>query len=78
MILMMIKKSKINDIRIIISRLGNIVTENVRKKIKKRVFRNIKKAKPSENEKEKIYIHLVKLGNTFDKKKKINIGTGII
>ena len=33
MILMMIKKSKINDIRIIISRLGNIVTKNDRKKI---------------------------------------------
>ena len=31
-------KSKINDIRIILSRLGNIVTKNDRKKIKKDLY----------------------------------------
>ena len=31
-------KSKINDIRLILSRLGNIVTKNDRKKIKKDLY----------------------------------------
>ena len=31
-------KSKINDIRLILSRLGNIVTKNDRKKIKKALW----------------------------------------
>ena len=61
-------KSKINDIRIILSRLGNIVTKNDRKKIKKELYEIEKKQNLSDNEKEKIYDHLVKLVNTFDKK----------
>ena len=43
-------KSKINDIRLILSRLGNIVTKNnrkKRKKIKKELYEIEKKAKPS-------------------------------
>ena len=37
-------KSKINDIRLILSRLGNIITKNDRKKIKKgKTFRIMKK-----------------------------------
>ena len=61
-------KGKINDIRIILSRLGNIVTKNDRKKIKKELYEIEKKQNLSDNEKEKIYDHLVKLVNTFDKK----------
>ena len=61
-------KSKINDIRIILSRLGNIVTKNDRKKIKKELYKMEKKQNLSYNEKEKIYDHLVELVNTFDKK----------
>ena len=47
-------KSKINDIRIILSRLGNIVTKNNRKKIKKELYEIEKKQNLSDNEKEKI------------------------
>ena len=61
-------KSKINDIRLILSRLGNIVTKNDRKKIKKDLYEIEKRQNLSDNEKEKIYDHLVKLANTRDKK----------
>ena len=61
-------KGKISDIRMILSRLGNIVTKNDRKKIKKELYEIEKKQNLSDNEKEKIYDHLVKLANTLDKK----------
>ena len=61
-------KGKINDIRIILSRLGNIVTKNDRKKIKKDLYEIEKRQNLSDNEKEKIYDDLVKLANTLDKK----------
>ena len=61
-------KSNINDIRIILSRLGNIVTKSDRKKIGKELYEIEKKQNLSDNEKEKIYDHLVELANTFDKK----------
>ena len=61
-------KSKINDIRLILSRLRNIVTKKYRKEIKKELYEIEKKQNLSDNEKEKIYDHLVKLVNTFDKK----------
>ena len=61
-------KSKINDIRLILSRLGNIVTKNDRKKIKKEVYEIEKRQNLSNNEKEKIYDDLVTLANTLDKK----------
>ena len=61
-------KSKINDIRLILSRLGNIVTKNDRKKIKKELYEIEKKQNLSDNEKEKIYDHLVELVNALDKK----------
>ena len=61
-------KGKINNIRIILNRLGNIVTKNNRKKIKKELYEIEKKQNFSDNEKEEIYDHLVELVNTFDKK----------
>ena len=61
-------KYKINDIRMILSRLGNMVTRNDRKEIKKKLYQIEKKHNLSDNEKEKIYDHLVELVNTFDKK----------
>ena len=61
-------KNKINNIRMILSRLGNIVTVNDRKEIKKELYEIEKKQNLSDNEKEKIYDHLVKLANTLDKK----------
>ena len=61
-------KSKINDIRLILSRLGNIVTKKYRKEIKKELYEIEKKQNLSDNEKEKIYDDLVQLANTLDKK----------
>ena len=63
-------KGKINDIRIILSRLGNIVTKYDRKKVKKDLYEIEKKQNLSDNEKEEIYDHLVKLVNTLNKKEK--------
>ena len=50
-------RNKISDIRTILSRLGNIVTKNDRKKIKKELYEIEKKKNLSDNEKEKIYDH---------------------
>ena len=61
-------KSKINDIRLILNRLGNIVTKNDREKIKKEFYEIEKRQNLSNNEKEKIYDDLVTLANTLDKK----------
>ena len=46
-------KSKIDDIRLILSRLGNMVTKNDRKKIKKEFYEIEKRNNLSDNEKEK-------------------------
>ena len=61
-------KSKINDIRLILSRLGNIVTKNDRKKIKKELYEIEKKENLSDKEKEENYDYLVNLTNTLNKK----------
>ena len=63
-------KKKINNIRIILSRLGNIITKNERKKIKKDLYEIEKKNNLSINKKEKIYNDLIKLANTLDKEEK--------
>ena len=60
-------KSKISN-RIILCRLGNIITKNDRKKIKKDLYEIEKKNNLSANEKKKIYDDLLKLANTLDKK----------
>ena len=61
-------RGKISDINMIFSRLGNIVTKNDRKKIKKELYEIEKRNNLSDNKKEKIYDDLVKLANTLDKK----------
>ena len=61
-------ESKTNDIRLILSRLGNIVAKKYRKDIKKELHEIEKKQNLLDNEKEKIYDHLVTLANTLDKK----------
>ena len=61
-------KSKINDIRLILRGLVNIVTKKCRKEIKKELYDIVKKQSLSDNENEKIYDHLVKLANILDKK----------
>ena len=62
---------KISDIRMILSRLGNAITNNDRKKIKKELQEIERKQNLSYREKEEIYDHLVELVKTFDKKRQI-------
>ena len=66
-------KRKTNDIRLILCTLGNIVTKKYRKDIKKELHEIEKKQNLLDNEKEKIYDHLVTLANTLDKKMNISI-----
>ena len=61
-------KSKINDIKLVLSRLGNIVTKNDRRKIKKDLYKIEQKRNLSDNKKKKIYYDLIKLANTLNKK----------
>ena len=65
-------RDKISDIRVILSRLRNTITNNDRKKIKKELY-EIEKQNLSDREKEEIYDHLVELVKTLIKKKNINI-----
>ena len=65
-------RDKISDIRVILSRLRNTITNNDRKKIKKDLY-EIEKQNLSDREKEEIYDHLVELVKTLTKKKNINI-----
>ena len=48
-------RDKICDIRMILSRLGNTITSNDRKKIKKELYEIENKKNPSDKEKEKNY-----------------------
>ena len=57
----------------ILSRLGNTITNNDRKKIKKELYEIEKKQNLSDREKEEIYDHLVELVKTLDKKEKYKI-----
>ena len=63
-------RGKISDINMILSRLGNTITNNDRKKIKKELYEIEKKENLSDKEKEKIYDDLVELVKTLDKKEK--------
>ena len=54
-------RGKISNIRMILSKLGNIVTNKNRKEIKIELYEIEKKKNLSDKEKEKIYNHLVKL-----------------
>ena len=54
----------------ILSRLGNTITNKNRKKIKKELYETEKNQNLSDREKEKIYDKLVKLVKAFDKKEK--------
>ena len=61
-------RGKISDIRTILSRLGNIVTNKDRKKIKRELYEIEKKKNLSNKEKKEIYDHLFELVNTLNKK----------
>ena len=63
-------RGKISDIRMMLSRLGNIVTKNYRKEIKKELDEIEKKENLSDKEKEENYDYLVNLRNTLNNKEK--------
>ena len=63
-------RDEISDIRVIVSRLGDIITENDREKIKKELYEIENKKNLSDEEKEKIYYNLVELVNKLNKKEK--------
>ena len=66
-------KSKINDIKLVLSWLGNIVTKNDRQKIKKDLYKIEQKRNLSDNKKKNIYYDLIKLAKLFIKKRNKNI-----
>ena len=66
-------RDEISDIRVILSRLGDIVTENDREKIKKELYEMENKKNLSDEEKEKIYYNLAELVNKLNKKKYIDV-----
>ena len=63
-------REKINDIRMILTRLGNIITIKDKKKIKKELYELEKKQNLSDKENKEIYDNLVKFVRTLDKKEK--------
>ena len=64
---------KISDVNMIFSRLGNVVTNKDRKKIKRELYEIEKKKNLSDKEKEKIYDDLVEIVKTLNKKRNISI-----
>ena len=66
-------RDEISDIRMILSRLGTIITNKDKKKIKKELYEIEKKQNLLDKEKEKNYDNLVELVRILDKKRKIQI-----
>ena len=71
-------RGKKSNIRTIIRRLGNTITKNDRKKIKKQLHEKENKKNLSDEKEEKIYDDLVELLRALDKKIYINIMTVMI
>ena len=65
-------RDKITDVRMMLSRLGNIVADNDRKIIKKELSETENKKNLLDNKKEKNYDHLIELVSTLNKKEKYN------
>ena len=63
-------RDKIGDIRVILSRLGDIVTKGDRVKITKELYEIENEKNLLDEEKEKIYDNLVELVNKLNKKEK--------
>ena len=61
-------KAKINNIRIILTRLGNAVTKNERNKIRKDLYKIEKKQKLIKTQKERVYRYLIQLANALNKR----------
>ena len=63
-------RDEISDIRVILSRLGDIVTKNDREKIKKELYEIENKTNISDGENERIDDNLLELVNKLNKKEK--------
>ena len=61
-------RAKINKIRIVLARLGNIITRKDRDKIRKELYDIEKKKRLTKAQKESLYKYLIVLANTLDKK----------
>ena len=61
-------KARINNIRIILARLGNAVTKNEKNKIKKDLYKIEKKQKLIKTQKERVYRYLIQLANALNKR----------
>ena len=61
-------RAKINNIRIVLARLGNIITKKDRDKIRKELYEIEKEKRLTKTQKERIYNYLIELPNTLDKK----------
>ena len=63
-------KSKLNYIRILLSRLVNIIIKDDRNRVRKNLYEIEKKQKLTKIQKEKFFNHLIELANALNKKKK--------
>ena len=61
-------RAKINNINIVLARLGNIIAKKYRNKIRKELYDIEKKKRLTKAQKERIYKCLIKLENSLDKK----------
>ena len=66
-------RGKISDVNMIFSRLGNVVTNKDRKKIKRELYEIEKKKNLSDKKKEKIYDDLAEIVKSLNKKRNISI-----
>ena len=61
-------KGKINNIRIVLARLENIIPKKDKNKFRKELYELEKEKKYTKMHKERIYSYLIELANTLDRK----------
>ena len=71
-------RSRINNIGIVLARLGNVITKKDRDEIRKELHKIENMKKPTKTQKERYYRYLIELMNVLTKKKNINIVTIMI
>ena len=71
-------RSRINNIGIVLARLGNVITKKDRDEIRKELHKIENMKKPTKTQKERYYRYLIELMNELKKKKNINIVTIMI
>ena len=71
-------RSRINNIGIVLARLGNVITKEDRDEIRKELHKIENMKKPTKTQKERYYRYLIELMNVLTKKKNINIVTIMI